>query len=137
MADFTAGKPEDYVLATGITTEIREFVRMSFAEAGIEIAFRGTDEKEEGYVVGCSHPEYQLEAGKVVVKVDPKYYRPTEVDLLIGDPTKAQTKLGWKPKYDLPALVAEMVAADLALFTKEKHLKDSGFAVSLESGDRS
>jgi len=130
-------KPEDYVLATGITTEIREFVRMSFAEAGIEIAFRGTDEKEEGYVVGCSHPEYQLEAGKVVVKVDPKYYRPTEVDLLIGDPTKAQTKLGWKPKYDLPALVAEMVAADLVLFTKEKHLKDSGFAVSLESGDRS
>ena len=130
-------KPEDYVLATGITTEIREFVRMAFKEAGIEIAFRGSDESEEGYVVRCSKAEYQVETGKVVVKVDPKYYRPTEVDLLIGDPTKAQTKLGWKPKYNLEGLVAEMVAADLVLFTKEKHLKDSGFKVSSESGDRS
>ena len=129
-------KAEDYVLATGITTEIREFVRMAFAEAGIEIAFQSKDESEEGIVVSCSNAKYQLEIGKVVIKVDPKYYRPTEVDLLIGDPTKAQTKLGWKPKYNLAGLVAEMVAADLLLFTKEKHLKDSGFKVSSESGDR-
>jgi GDPmannose 4,6-dehydratase len=123
-------KAEDYVLATGITTEIREFVRMAFAEVGIEVAFRGTEEKEEGYVVKCNNPKYQVEAGKVVVKVDPKYYRPTEVDLLIGDPTKAQTKLGWKPKYDLAALVKEMVASDVELFAREKHLKDSGYSIN-------
>jgi len=85
-------KAEDYVLATGITTEIREFVRMAFAEVGIETAFRGTEEKEEGFIVKCNNPLYKLEQNKVVVKVDPKYYRPTEVDLLIGDPAKAQTK---------------------------------------------
>ena len=93
-------KPEDFVLATGITTTIRDFVKMSFAELGIELGFRGKDEAEEGYVVKNTG-EYKLEEGKVVVKVDPKYYRPTEVDLLIGDPTKAMTQLGWKPKYDL------------------------------------
>ncbi|MDE3235844.1 MAG: GDP-mannose 4,6-dehydratase [Bacteroidota bacterium] len=125
-------KPEDFVLATGVTTEIREFVRMAFAEVGIEVAFRGVDESEEGYVVACSNPKYQVATGKVVVKVDPRYYRPTEVDLLIGDATKARTKLGWQPKYDLPALVKEMVAADVALFTKEKHLKDSGFVVNAQ-----
>lgn len=124
---------EDYVLATGVTTEIREFVRMSFAETGIEIAFRGENEKEEGYVVKCSYPKYRLEEGKVVVKVDPKYYRPTEVDLLIGDAAKAKEKLGWKPKYDLAALVKEMVASDVALFEKEKHLKDNGFEVNRHS----
>ncbi len=123
-------KAEDYVLATGVTTEIREFVRMAFAEVGIEIGFRGKEAAEEGYVIRCNNAKYQLEAGKVVVKVDAKYYRPTEVDLLIGDATKAQTKLGWEPKYDLAALVQEMVEADMALFTKEKHLKDSGFNIS-------
>jgi GDPmannose 4,6-dehydratase len=80
-------------------------------------------------VVSCSHPEYQLPEGKEVVAVDPKYYRPTEVDLLIGDPSKAMNKLGWKPKYDLPALVAEMVGADLELFRREKLLKDSGYSI--------
>ncbi|MFY8004570.1 MAG: GDP-mannose 4,6-dehydratase, partial [Chitinophagaceae bacterium] len=119
-------KPEDFVLATGVTTEIREFVRMSFAEVGIEVAFRGEAENEEGYVVNCTGA-HQLPKGKVVVKVDPRYYRPTEVELLIGDPTKAQQKLGWKPKYDLPALVKEMVVSDLDLFKKEKHLRDHGF----------
>ena len=111
-------KPEDFVLATGVTTTIREFVRMSFAELGIELGFRGEGENEEGYVVKCNG-EYQIESGKIVVKVDPSYFRPTEVELLLGDPTKAMTKLGWKPKYDLLALVKEMVFSDLSLFKKE------------------
>jgi len=110
-------KPEDFVLATGISNSIRDFVKMSFAELGIELGFRGKDEAEEGYVEKNTG-KYKLEEGKVVVKIDPKYYRPTEVDLLIGDPTKAMTILGWKPKYDLAALVKEMVAADLSLFNK-------------------
>ncbi|MHA8057393.1 GDP-mannose 4,6-dehydratase [Aquirufa nivalisilvae] len=119
-------KAEDFVLATGITTTIRDFVIMSFAELGIELGFRGQNESEEGFIVKNSS-EYQLVEGKVIVKVDPKYYRPTEVDLLIGDPTKAMTKLGWKPKYDLAALVKEMVASDLSLFKKELFIKDNGF----------
>jgi GDPmannose 4,6-dehydratase len=118
-------KAEDFVLATGITTTIRDFVKMSFAELGIELGFRGKDESEEGYVVKNTS-EYKLEQGMVVVKVDPKYYRPTEVDLLIGDPTKAMTKLGWKPKYDLLTLVKEMVSSDLALFKKELFIKQKG-----------
>ncbi len=118
-------KPEDFVLATGITTTIRDFVKMSFAELGIELGFRGKDEKEEGFVVKNTG-EYQLEEGTIIVKVDPKYYRPTEVDLLIGDPSKAMTKLGWKPKYDLAALVKEMVASDVSLFKKELYIKQSG-----------
>jgi GDPmannose 4,6-dehydratase len=111
-------KPEDFVLATGITTTIRDFVKMSFAELGIELGFRGKDEAEEGYVVKNTG-DYKVGEGQVVVKVDPKYYRPTEVDLLIGDPKKAMTQLGWKPKYDLAALVKEMVASDVSLFNKE------------------
>jgi GDPmannose 4,6-dehydratase len=118
---------EDYVIATGITTEVREFVRMSFTEVGIEIEFKGTAENEKGYVVKCNHPDYQVAVGTEVVAIDPKYYRPTEVELLIGDPTKANTKLGWKPKYDLAGLVKEMVAADVQLFLKEKHIREGGF----------
>ena len=118
-------KPEDYVLATGITTTIRDFVKMSFAELGIELAFRGRNESEEGYVIK-NRGEYKLEKGKVVVKIDPKYFRPTEVDLLIGDPTKAMSKLGWRPKYDLAALVKEMVDCDVFLFKKELYIKQSG-----------
>lgn len=119
-------KPEDFVLATGITTYIRDFVKMSFAEVGVELAFRGEAENEEGYIVKCNNPEYQLPEGKVVVKVDPRYYRPTEVELLIGDPTKANTKLGWKPKYTLAEMCAEMVASDLVIYKKQKHVKASG-----------
>ncbi len=111
-------KPEDFVLATGITTTIRDFVKMSFAEIGVKLEFRGENENEEGVVVE-NNGEYAIEVGSVVVRVDPKYFRPTEVDLLIGDPTKAMTKLGWKPKYDLPALVKDMVSSDLILFKKE------------------
>lgn len=109
-------KPEDFVLATGVTTTIREFVRMSFAEVGIELGFKGEGENEVGYVHSCNG-EYKLELGREVVKVDSKYYRPTEVELLLGDPTKAKTKLGWEPKYDLLSLVKEMVESDLKLFS--------------------
>lgn len=121
--------PEDFVLATGITTEIREFVRMAFQEVGIEVAFRGKDENEEGFVVSNNGP-YDVKVGAIVVKVDPRYYRPTEVDLLIGDPLKAKEKLGWEPGYTLPELVKEMVACDVEIFKRERHLKDSGFVVT-------
>jgi GDPmannose 4,6-dehydratase len=124
-------KPEDFVLATGITTEIRDFVKMAFAEVGIELGFRGEAENEEGYVV-ANNGSYEVEIGKVVVKVDPRYYRPTEVDLLIGDPTKANTKLGWKPKYTLADMVKEMVASDIVIFQKEKFLKENGFTTKNE-----
>jgi GDPmannose 4,6-dehydratase len=122
--------PEDYVIATGITTPVRDFVRMAFAEVGVELEFKGEGSNERGYVVVANHPDFQVEIGKEVIAVDPKYYRPTEVDLLIGDPTKAMTKLGWKPKYDLPMLVNDMVTSDVELFRREKLLKDSGYAVN-------
>lgn len=110
--------PEDYVIATGVTTRVREFVRMAFAEVGIEVAFSGEGVDEVGTVVSCSNPLYQVRVGTVVVSVDPRYFRPTEVELLIGDSTKSKTKLGWVPKYDLPALVKDMMEADVKLFTK-------------------
>jgi len=110
--------PEDFVIATGITTPIREFVRMAFAEVGIELAFEGVGVEEVGTVAACNNPEYQLPIGKKVVGVDERYFRPTEVELLIGDPTKSNEKLGWKPKYDLKALCAEMVESDLNIFKK-------------------
>ena len=122
-------KPEDFVIATGVTTEVREFVRMAFAEVGVEIEFKGELQNEIGIVKSCSNPDYQLSIGTEVVAVDPRYFRPTEVELLIGDPTKANTKLGWKPKYDLNGLVKEMVAADLDIFKKEKLLHESGFKI--------
>ena len=122
-------KPEDYVIATGVTTPVREFVRMAFMEAGIEVEFQGEGEKEIGIIKSATAPSKALAIGKEVVAVDPRYYRPTEVDLLIGDPSKSQRQLGWKPKYDLPMLVKEMVAADLELFKKEKLLHDSGFPI--------
>ncbi|MDB5008183.1 MAG: GDP-mannose 4,6-dehydratase [Mucilaginibacter sp.] len=121
--------PEDYVIATGVTTRVREFVRMAFNEVGIAIEFKGEGVNEKGYVVSCSDPDFQVETGKEVVAVDEKYFRPTEVELLIGDPTKSNTKLGWKPKYDLQGLVKEMVAADVDLFRREKLLKDSGYVI--------
>ncbi|RYU93732.1 GDP-mannose 4,6-dehydratase [Emticicia agri] len=111
-------EPEDFVIATGITTRVREFVRMAFAEVGIEVEFKGEGVDEVGYITACTHPDYQITIGKEVVFVDPRYFRPTEVDLLIGDPTKSKTKLGWEPKYDLPALVKDMMQADVKLFSK-------------------
>jgi len=122
-------KPEDFVIATGVTTRVREFVRMAFAEAGISIEFKGEGIYEKGFVTECKNPEYHVEIGKEVVAVDANYFRPTEVELLIGDPTKAKTKLGWQPKYDLPALVKEMVAADIDLFKRERLLQQSGHEI--------
>ncbi len=124
-----ADEPEDWVIATGKTTPVREFVRMSFAEVGIELAFRGHGAEEKGFVVSCSNPDYQLPIGKEVLAVDPHYFRPTEVDLLIGDPTKAKNKLGWECQYDLSELVQEMMQSDLKLMKKEQHLKESGYTI--------
>lgn len=128
-------KPEDYVIATGVTTSVREFVKMSFKDVGIHLAFKNENEKEVGFVESVDEARLKeldihscsLKAGQEVVAVDPRYFRPTEVDLLIGDPTKAHTKLGWKPKYALPELVKDMMKGDLKLMKKEKYLKDSGF----------
>jgi GDPmannose 4,6-dehydratase len=122
-----ADEAEDWVIATGKTTPVRDFVRMSFAEVGIELEFKGEGIDEKGYVKACNNPEYQLEIGKEVLAVDPKYFRPTEVDLLIGDPTKAKTKLGWECKYDLEALVQDMMQSDLKLMKKDQYLKDGGY----------
>ncbi len=122
-------EPEDYVIATGVTTTVRDFVRLSFAELGIELAFTGEGITEQAHVVSCSNPSFQLEAGTVVVQIDERYFRPTEVELLIGDPTKAKTKLGWEPQYDLQALVQEMVQADLKLFQRDAHLQAGGYAI--------
>ena len=124
-----AETPEDWVIATGKTTKVREFVRMSFAEVGIELEFKGTGVDEKAYVKKCNNDEYQLEIGKEVLAVDPKYFRPTEVELLIGDPTKAKTKLGWKTEYDLQGLVKDMVQSDLKLMNKEQYLKDGGYRI--------
>jgi GDPmannose 4,6-dehydratase len=124
-------KPEDFVLATGITTTIRDFIIMAFKELGVELAFKGEGDKEEGYVV-ANNGNYDIKVNQIIAKVDPKYFRPTEVDLLIGDATKAKTKLGWVLKYDLPALVKEMVASDLELFKKEKLLKENGYLTTKE-----
>ena len=110
--------PEDFVIATGITTSIRNFILKAFAEVGIEIKFEGQHENEIGIIANNSGI-YNVPIGKTILKIDPRYYRPTEVDLLIGDATKAQQKLGWKPKYNLDSLIKEMVEADLKLFKKE------------------
>jgi GDPmannose 4,6-dehydratase len=121
--------PEDYVIATGVTTPVRDFIRMAFAELGIALEFSGKGVAEVAKVKSCSNSEYQLEKGKVVVRINPKYYRPTEVDLLIGNPTKAKTKLGWQPEYDLPALVKDMMASDVALFKRDKYLLQGGHKI--------
>jgi GDPmannose 4,6-dehydratase len=122
--------PEDFVIAMGETTYVRDFVRMSFAELGIEIEFKGEGVNEKGYVVSCNNLSYVLEIGKQVIAVDPKYFRPTEVDLLIGDPTKSKTKLGWVPKYNLAGLVKEMVQSDLNRIKKEQILQEAGYTIN-------
>lgn len=118
--------PDDYVIATGVTTSVRELAIMAFGELGIKLDFEGEGVDEIGVVVSCSKPDIELEKGKVVIKIDPEYHRPTEVDLLVGDASKCKEKLGWKPRYTLKELVAEMVQADLKLFQKEKYLRDGG-----------
>jgi GDPmannose 4,6-dehydratase len=121
--------PEDYVLATGITTSVRDFVSMSFAEVGIELEWKGKDEDEVAIVSKCNNPEYKVKVGQEVLSIDKRYYRPAEVELLIGDPTKAMTKLGWKPKYDLAGIVKEMMAYDLEAFKRDKYLREGGHQI--------
>lgn len=121
-------RADDFVIATGVTTEVREFVRLAFEELGIEIEFRGEGVDEKGYVKKC-RGDFKLEDGREVVCVDSRYFRPTEVDLLIGDSSKARQVLGWIPKYDLNALIKDMVQSDLKLMQKDKYLQDGGYKI--------
>ncbi|MDR0687479.1 MAG: GDP-mannose 4,6-dehydratase [Prevotellaceae bacterium] len=122
-------KPDDYVIATGVTTSVRDFVRMAFAELGVELEFEGKGVNEVAKVKSCSNSEYSLETGKVVLRINPKYYRPTEVELLVGDPSKAKKQLGWQPQRDLQALVKDMMASDIALFKRDKYLLQGGHKI--------
>ena len=122
-----ADEPEDWVIATGKTTSVRDFVKLSFAEVGIELDFIGNGVDEKAVVKSCDNPEYQIQVGTEVLSIDPKYYRPTEVDLLVGDPTKANTKLGWTPEYDLKFLVKDMMSSDIKLMKQDQYLKDGGY----------
>lgn len=124
-----AEKPEDWVIATGVTTTVRDFVRMAFKEVGIEVEFKGKGVDEKAYVTKCNNKQFQVKIGKEVLSVDPSYFRPTEVDLLIGDPTKAKEKLGWVPKYDLAYLVKDMMKADVALMKKDVDLLKAGHEI--------
>jgi len=121
--------PEDFVIATGKTTTVRDFIRMSFEHVGIALEFKGEGENEVAVVAACNNPEYQIPIGKEVIAIDKRYFRPTEVDLLIGDPTKANTVLGWKPKHTLQDLVTDMMQSDLDLFKKDLYLKKGGHEV--------
>lgn len=123
-----AEKAEDWVIATGITTPVSEFVRLAFAETGISIEFKGEGINKKGFVSCCSDPKYQLPIGKEIVAVDPRYFRPTEVDLLIGDATKAKQKLGWTPNYDLAYLINDMMQSDLHLVEKDTYLREGGYS---------
>jgi GDPmannose 4,6-dehydratase len=118
---------EDWVIATGMTTTVRDFVRIAFKEVGIELQFKGEGVNEKAFVVACNNEEFQLELGKEVLSIDPAYFRPTEVDLLIGDPSKAKSKLGWVPKHDLASLVKDMMQSDIRLMQKEQYLKKRGY----------
>jgi GDPmannose 4,6-dehydratase len=121
--------PDDYVLATGLTTSVRDFLILAFSELGVKLEFEGEGVNEIGKVKSLNNKNIKLPVGKIVLKIDPKYYRPTEVDLLIGDASKAMDKLGWKPKYDLKALVKEMIQADYDLFKRDKYLLRGGHKI--------
>jgi GDPmannose 4,6-dehydratase len=124
-----AEKPEDWVIATGITTTVREFVRMAFNEVGIELRFEGKGIEEKAFVLSCKNPLYQIPKGANVISVDDRYFRPTEVDLLMGDASKAREKIGWIPEYSLNDLVKEMMECDLMLMQKEMYLKNGGYSL--------
>jgi GDPmannose 4,6-dehydratase len=124
-----AEKPEDWVIATGVTTTVRDFVRLAFEEVGIELEFKRKGVEEKAFVTSCNNPEYQLEIGKEILSVDPTYFRPTEVDLLIGDPTKAKEKLGWVPEHDLASLVKDMMKGDILLMKKDVDLLKAGHEI--------
>ncbi len=114
-----ANKAEDWVIATGTTASVRDFVKLAFNEVGIQLEFRGDGLNEKAYVKSCSNQKYQLKIGMEVLAIDPIYFRPTEVDFLIGDPSKAREKLGWVPEYNLPSLVKDIMKSDLKLFNNE------------------
>jgi len=120
-------EPEDFVIATGITTSVRDFVKIAFAHAGVEVTFEGDKEQEVGIATKILNPDCKTEVGQVVVEVDKRYFRPTEVDLLLGDATKAKEKLGWVPECTLDQLAKEMVISDIEYFSKELLLKQSGY----------
>ncbi len=137
------GKPDDYVIATGITTTIRDFIRFSCKEVGLKIVFEGQDIHERGFISEIDKKVFIEKVGEqfvpaildkiknksVILEIDPRYFRPTEVELLIGDPTKAKEKLGWEPEYDLNGLISDMMEGDIKLMKKESYLKDGGFRV--------
>tara|TARA_R110002073_G_scaffold279026_1_gene443064 strand:+ start:341030 stop:342145 length:1116 start_codon:yes stop_codon:yes gene_type:complete len=125
-----ADEPEDWVIATGKTTSVRDLVKMAFAEVGIELAFKGSGIDEKGYITKCNNADFNIEIEKEVICIDPHYYRPTEVDLLVGDATKAKQKLGWTPKYSLEDLIKEMMQSDVSLIKKEIYLKNGGHQVN-------
>jgi GDPmannose 4,6-dehydratase len=120
---------EDFVIATGVTTTVREFIIKAFKQLGVTLQFSGEGLNEIAVVVKSENRDFKVKAGQEVVKIDPKYFRPTEVELLIGDPSKAKSKLGWKPNYDLDALVKEMVFSDLELFKRDHYLKEGGHKI--------
>jgi GDPmannose 4,6-dehydratase len=122
-------QPEDWVIATGVTTTVRDFVRLAFSEVGIELEFNGEGVNEKAFVTACNHKDFQLEIGKEVLSVDPSYFRPTEVDLLIGDPSKAMNKLGWVPEHDLASLVKDMMLSDVSLMKKDIILLKAGHKI--------
>ena len=115
------------MIATGKTTTVRDFVKMAFGEVGIELEFKEEGVDEKGYVKSCSNPKFKIEIGKEVLAVDPKYFRPTEVELLIGDATKANTKLGWIPEFELKDLVKDMMTSDVKLMQKDQYLKEGNY----------
>lgn len=122
-------RPDDFVIATGVTTPVRDFVRMAFEMVGVELRFEGEGINEKAFVAACHHPEYQLQPGKEVLSVDARYFRPTEVELLQGDASKAREKLGWAPEYTLNELVKDMMEGDITLMKKEKFLQDGGYDI--------
>ena len=124
-----AEEAEDWVIATGRTTTVRDFIRMSFAYMGVELEFKGQGIQEKAFIKSSSNPDYKLEIGKEVLAIDPRYFRPSEVDLLIGDPTKAKEKLGWEPEFTLEELVADMMSSDVELMKKEHHIKKGGYNI--------
>ena len=130
-----AEHPEDWVIATGKTTKVRDFVKLAFKEVGIELEFKGKRENEKAVVVKCNNPEFQVELGKEVLSIDSSYYRPSEVDILIGDPTKAKEKLGWVPEHNLASLVKDMMQSDINLMRKDLHLKNAGYLLNKAEGE--
>lgn len=137
-------KPEDFVIATGVTTKVRDFITAAFNEVGITLRFEGKEEEEKGIIDSIDEEKYKastskplnsstLAPGQILIEVDPRYFRPTEVELLIGDPSKAQEKLGWKPKYDLQGLLEDMIQSDVKLFHKDLDLKEAGHKVLTQS----